>query len=211
MNAFGIKLLAVVLMVADHAGKLLFPQLLVLQLLGRLSFPLFAWLLGMGERYTKNFNAYIYRLLALAIISQPAYSLAFSSVRLNIFFTLLIGLLTIRYYQHFGAGFRWAIYVCSGLVASVLGFDYGFYGVLTIVLLTRYQVLQVRFWVAWVLLNLLSSLPGSFLYIGSYQFLAVLAPLVVISYKNQQGRKSYLFYAFYPMHLMILYFLAMYV
>jgi hypothetical protein len=211
MNAFGIKLLAVVLMVADHVGKLLFPQLLVLQLLGRLSFPLFAWLLGMGERYTKNFNAYIYRLLALAIISQPAYSLAFSSVRLNIFFTLLIGLLTIRYSQHFGAGFRWAIYVCSGLVASVLGFDYGFYGVLTIVLLTRYQVLQVRFWVAWVLLNLLSSLPGSFLYIGSYQFLAVLAPLVVISYKNQQGRKSYLFYAFYPMHLMILYFLAMYV
>ncbi len=207
MNAFGIKLLAVVLMVADHAGKLLFPQLLVLQLLGRLSFPLFAWLLGMGERYTKNFNAYIYRLLVLAIISQPAYSLAFSSARLNIFFTLLIGLLTIRYSQRFGAGVRWAIYVCSGLVASALGFDYGFYGVLTIVLLTKYQVLQIHFWVAWVLLNLLSSLPGSFLYISSYQVLAVFAPLVVISYNNHQGRKSYLFYAFYPMHLMILYFL----
>lgn len=211
MNAFEIKLLAVVLMVADHAGKLLFPQLLVLQLLGRLSFPLFAWLLGMGERYTKNFNAYAYRLLALAIISQPAYSLAFSSVRLNIFFTLLIGLLTTRYSQRFGAGFRWAIYLCSGLLASALGFDYGCYGVLTIVLLTKYQVLQVRFWVAWVLLNLLCSLPEFFLYIASYQFLAVFAPLVVISYNNQQGRKSYLFYAFYPMHLMILYFLAMYV
>lgn len=211
MNTFEIKLLAVVLMITDHAGKLLFPQLLVLQLLGRLSFPLFAWLLGIGERHTKNFNAYAYRLLALAIISQPAYSLAFSSVRLNIFFTLLIGLLTIRYSQHLTAVFRWAIYLCSGLVASALGFDYGFYGVLTIVLLTRYQVLQVRFWVAWVLLNLLCSLPGSFLYIGSYQFLAAFAPLVVISYNNQQGRKSYLFYAFYPIHLIILYFLAMYV
>ncbi|MFB2921097.1 TraX family protein [Aerosakkonema funiforme] len=48
MTAFQIKVLAALLMLVDHIGAIFFPKIFVLRIVGRLSFPLFAWLIGQG-------------------------------------------------------------------------------------------------------------------------------------------------------------------
>ena len=95
MTTFQIKLLAAVLMVCDHIGAVIFPKILILRFLGRLSFPLFAWLIGQGEKNTNNFKLYLLRLVILGVISQPIYYLTFHSSALNILATLAFGLLAI--------------------------------------------------------------------------------------------------------------------
>lgn len=54
MSTFQLKLLAVVLMVIDHIGYFLMPSNLILRIIGRLSFPLFAFLIVKGYKYTSN-------------------------------------------------------------------------------------------------------------------------------------------------------------
>lgn len=96
MTTFQIKFLAAILMVVDHVGVLFFPKVLAFRYLGRLSFPLFAWAIGQGEKHTKNFNVYLIKLIVWGIISQPIYYLVFRSLSLNILITLALGLLALR-------------------------------------------------------------------------------------------------------------------
>ncbi|MGB3615459.1 MAG: TraX family protein, partial [Elainellaceae cyanobacterium] len=91
-----IKWLAAGLMIVDHIGVVFFPQVLLFRYVGRLSFPLFSWLLGQGERHTRNVYRYGLRLLVFGVISQPVYSLLFQVYQLNVLFTLLVGLATLR-------------------------------------------------------------------------------------------------------------------
>lgn len=76
LNNYQIKLLAAILMVIDHIGVVLLPKVVLLRMIGRLSFPLFAWLLTQGERHTRNFQRYCSRLFFLGLVSQPFYLLA---------------------------------------------------------------------------------------------------------------------------------------
>jgi hypothetical protein len=71
LNNFHIKLLAAIFMVIDHVGVVFFPNVLAFRMVGRLSFPLFAWLLTQGEQHTRNIERYLLRLVVLGIVSQP--------------------------------------------------------------------------------------------------------------------------------------------
>ncbi len=71
-----IRLIAFASMAIDHAGKMLFPQYPVLRLIGRLAFPMFAYLIAVGAVYTRDPLRYLSRVAALALISQPLYALA---------------------------------------------------------------------------------------------------------------------------------------
>lgn len=70
-----IKLLACIFMFIDHAGKMLFPQIPQMRLIGRLAFPMFAYGIAVGAVYTRDPLKYLSRIALLAIISQPLYAL----------------------------------------------------------------------------------------------------------------------------------------
>lgn len=70
-----IKLLACLCMLIDHAGKMLFPNVPEMRLIGRLAFPLFAYGIAVGAVYTKDPMRYLTRIVLLALISQPLYAL----------------------------------------------------------------------------------------------------------------------------------------
>jgi len=70
-----IKLLACIFMLVDHAGKMLFPQVSQMRLIGRLAFPMFAYGIAIGAVYTRDPLKYLSRLALLALISQPLYAL----------------------------------------------------------------------------------------------------------------------------------------
>lgn len=70
-----IRLLACLFMLIDHAGKMLFPRVPEMRLIGRLAFPLFAYGIAVGVVYTRNPVSYLKRIVLLALISQPLYAL----------------------------------------------------------------------------------------------------------------------------------------
>ncbi|MEJ2240562.1 MAG: TraX family protein [Candidatus Bathyarchaeota archaeon] len=71
-----LKWIAIITMTIDHIGAVLYPQLQILRIIGRISFPLFAYLLVLGMETTHNIRNYFIRLFTFAFISQIPFSLA---------------------------------------------------------------------------------------------------------------------------------------
>lgn len=71
-----IRLIACVCMVIDHAGKMCFPHVPEMRMIGRLAFPLFAYGIAAGAVYTRDPLKYLSRIVLLALISQPLYAIA---------------------------------------------------------------------------------------------------------------------------------------
>ncbi len=139
-----VKIAAYVFMLIDHIGVLFLPYTPELRIFGRIAFPLFAWGIVVGSVYTRNIWKYALRLLIVGIISQPLYVFAMghSWTYLNVFATLLLGLLGIAAIRENKFGSRYWGPVLAVLIACVFDMDYGFQGVLFILLL--YGVRQTR-------------------------------------------------------------------
>ena len=71
-----LKVIAMLTMLCDHAGKMLFPQYRVMRIIGRLAFPIYAYCIAAGCVYTRDHLKYIRRLVLLSLISQPIYAVA---------------------------------------------------------------------------------------------------------------------------------------
>jgi hypothetical protein len=213
-----LKITAIATMVVDHVGRILYPDLLFLQVVGRIAFPLFAYLVVLGVESTKKPRKYMATLLVFAVISQVPYYLAFGIApfdRLNILFSLLLSAVTIYYYNK-----RSMMAFVSLLLSIVLMTEGSYYVVLTAVgmkLLKDRPALGV---LALVGLNL------QFLFIpdieNQIQFLALMTvPLVFLHTKNwlkkeilipenslAYSTRKYFFYVFYPLHLTLLFLIS---
>ncbi|MGV0106295.1 TraX family protein [Nostoc sp. DSM 114160] len=203
VSAFNIKILAAVFMVMDHVCYLLMPELRILHLVGRFSFPLFAWLLVEGEKHTQNAYRYGRRLLITAIISQPIYSIVFQSLALNILFTLLLGLVMLRLVRRYSQ--LWQQLIIIGLCAVVaegLGVEYRVYGIGVIFLMSLIEKLKPNVWLLYwcffhfILVTLFIS--------DRVQYWAIIAGFIVFQFNGKQGSRARWFYVFYPTHLIIL-------
>lgn len=206
-----LKWLAIITMTIDHIGAVLYPEMRVLRFVGRLAFPLFAYLLVLGMENTRNIRNYIIRLFVFAAISQVPFFLALDYApfdSLNIFFTLALGLMFVYFFK------KASIFAFIPLVLSfIINFDYGIYGLALIGCMT---LLRKNTKLGVVLIVLLNCL---FLFPFSSQFLSLVAlPLIVLhdtgslsivkdygeDYKIPLWRK-YFFYVYYPLHLFVLY------
>lgn len=77
LTSSGLKIIAIVTMLIDHIGLVLFPELFILRLIGRLAFPpIFAFLLVEGFFHTKDVKKYMVRLGMYALISEVPFDLA---------------------------------------------------------------------------------------------------------------------------------------
>jgi len=106
MDAFTLKIIAMITMLIDHTGHLIFGDFSYFNYIGRLAFPIFAFQISQGYIHTKDFKKYAFRLAVFALIAQIPFMLfisiitgAFFTWYLNIFFTLLLGLLAILAYD----------------------------------------------------------------------------------------------------------------
>ena len=70
-----LKLLAIVIMLVDHIGAVLFPNCTTLRVIGRAAFPIFCYTLAAGCCYSRSLGKYALRLAAAALVSQPFYAL----------------------------------------------------------------------------------------------------------------------------------------
>lgn len=70
INGFTLKCIAMVCMLIDHTGAVLFPQYRILRMVGRLAFLIYCFLLVEGAMHTRNIRRYELRLLLFACISE---------------------------------------------------------------------------------------------------------------------------------------------
>ncbi len=137
-NATGLlKLIALVFMIIDHIGAVIFPEIPALRMLGRIAFPIYCWCLVVGFHYTRSVPKYLLRILLVGLISQPLYITAMNHAwtKPNIFLTLLLGLLGLWGLREKWYGSQIWAPVAVIVLATVLEVDYGWKGVLFILLL----------------------------------------------------------------------------
>ena len=211
-----LKWVAIITMTVDHAGAVLFPDFEVLRWIGRLSFPLFAYLLILGMENTRNMSNYFVRLFIFALISQVPFFLAIGTEpfeHLNIFFTLSLGLLFVYFFKKSSV-----LAFVPLFVSFIVPFDYGVYGIAMIgCMYILYE--NMKFGVAsLVILNVLFLVPWN------TQFLSLFAMPLILLHKNgsltttSESTKEfkiplwrkYFFYIYYPLHLTLLYILKLY-
>lgn len=70
MNITSLKLLALISMLIDHMGIVFFYDVISFRIIGRISFPIYAFLISDGCKYSKNIYNYAIKLFLLAIISE---------------------------------------------------------------------------------------------------------------------------------------------
>ena len=59
IDSFTLKMIAMLSMLADHIGAVLFPEQILFRVIGRLAFPIFAYTLVEGFFYTHDIKKYI--------------------------------------------------------------------------------------------------------------------------------------------------------
>jgi hypothetical protein len=220
-----IKLLAIITMVIDHIGLFFFPHAIWMRWVGRISFPLFAWLIANGAKHTRNFEGYLGRLLLLALISQIPFMLANrvidpSFAYLNVVFTLSFGLGVIYLIKRYGNTFLTiAATVLACALAQALAMDYGAFGILLIVafyvfyesklltLIGAGSVLAATF-AGYLLLTSHTLDIRPFFYASRYEIIGLLSLLPILSYDAKEKPKwKMLFYYFYPLQYVVFYLL----
>ena len=248
MTSHAIRLFACITMPIDHIGYCMQAYRIgdtetadILRLVGRLAMPLFAFLIAEGFKKTHNVFLYMLRLFLAALVSEIPFDLM-SSGRMtnhgsqNVMFTLLLGLLAIwtvdlaakSKSKHLKCyAFIPVLLLCYG--AHRLSTDYGFFGVLLILLFyfLDSSSLENRVWYLPALAIfasryvLMAYWNGSaILPWGTAQFSVIFCIIPILLYNGKKGytpkskigrfmQKS-VFYLFYPAHMTVLYFIFRY-
>ena len=177
-----LKLVGIITMAIDHIGLLFFPQIQLLHIIGRLAFPIFAYQISLGYIFTSNIKKYIKRLFILAMVSQIPFAflyidLKFRPLKLNIIFTLLLGVAVIKLYEkiklnhskeqpgkiflsYFGLGLLIILpEIISFATNSAIDFSYGAYGVLMIFLFYLFSRSFKKLIIAYLLLSFCNPIP----------------------------------------------------
>ncbi len=209
----GLKAIACTAMFLDHIGVALGGPLL-LRVVGRIAFPIFAFLLGEGIVHTRSSRRYGLRLLVSLVISEFAFdrfvygrfSWAGQSVMVTLFLAFLMGRLARRCSTMPG---KILMVVPFVVLAEALRCDYGGFGVMmvAIFLFTREHPQCRR--VQGLLVGLLCLLMPSVTWAGiPVQLAAVGAMVPICAYSGGKKTTSpwtqFAFYAFYPAHLLVL-------
>ena len=201
-----IKMIAIITMLIDHIGKILYPDVLILQIIGRIAFPLFAYCIVVGVLYTRDVKKYVLRLALCGIVSQPFYVLAFGTDWLvsNIFLNLLVGVLVI----HTIVERRWILLGLLIVFSELSDIDYGLRGILLMIVFYAFRENPRKSILMSTLILILPTVNDLIFQNQdmSIQGFSVLAlPLIYLHTNFNLKINKFVFYGFYPIHLLSLY------
>lgn len=217
MSSFILKIIAIITMLFDHLGYIIYEKFTFMNLIGRLSFPIFAFQISEGYTHTKNLKRYFLRLIIFAIISQIPYMLFVNiftnTITLNILFSLTLGLFAITIYNKLeNKSLGICLVILCAVAAEFLHFDYGWFGISTIFI---FYIFKKEKWFMNIIFSITAFLNYFYSFISTLKieylfiFLFCILSLIPINlYNGKKGKNTkYLLYIFYPLHLLVLYLL----
>ena len=233
LSSSTLKLIGCILMAIDHIGYHLFPNVLILRVIGRLSMPIFAFLIAEGCHYTKNklkhflliFGSGVIFLFGVKIFDGSWYGNIFLQFSVSIIYIYLIQLLKKFIFNGknkiLNLIFSILIFIVSLIPGTylfkVFRFDYDFFTSMLPVFISIFYLkdysnhkiikyvdnLYVKLIVAAITLVIICSNKNYYHPIQWHAFLAL--PLLLL-YNEKPGCKKlkYFFYLFYPIHIAII-------
>ncbi len=236
LNTFTLKIIAIICMTIDHLGVCLgtvyedgsyyltgfmsYDTYTILRIIGRIAFPIFCYLIVEGFFYTRDVMNYVVRLLVFAFLSQAPFSLLtrgtpFSfNQNLNVFFTLALGLITIAAIEYGKTQCKkkvinkplfifisLVVIICTTTFADTISCDYAGYGVLVIVIFYVFRDKPLLITAGLLIATLILS--------NELELYSLLAMIPIVLHNHQKGPSmKYVFYSYYPVHMIVLYFIA---
>jgi hypothetical protein len=219
MTSFALRSLALLTMIMDHLGYSVFSQLPWLRTVGRLSFPIYCFLVAQGFRHTHSVKQYAIRLALFAAISEIPYNMVFhrgATLMLaahNVFFSLLLALGVLAAWKRFVPNdpfWAWLSVCAACALALLLETDYTYWGIL--LTLSFYlagedrlrQALGLAATLAFYsLIRLATRVSPSWVLTQAYCLLALI-PIWLYNGKPGFRRGKWVFYILYPLHLALL-------
>ncbi len=226
-----LHVMAMLFMLCDHLWGTIVPGNDWLTCIGRIAFPIFAFMIVEGYFHTSNLKKYVKRLLIFAVISEIPFNLAMGSrliypIHQNVLWSFLISIGLIHWNEKVKEKQIWkrvlvaVASICIAYVGGLLTFvDFYHAGILTV--LTFYFFRQRKWWsyvgqficLYYINVEILGGyvyeipMLGEMLYVHR-QGLALLALIPIWLYRGKQGYHSKalqrVYYWFYPAHLLIL-------
>ena len=234
MTSFALKIIAMITMLIDHSGDAYFKRTTAMNFIGRIAFPIFAFQITEGYTHTKKLKKYFLRLFIFALLSQIPFwlfeSTFTSNFTLNIFFTLFFGLLAIFCYDKLVNSkfivvknekintilkiiFGILPAIIFGIIAELAKFDYGFFGIAIIFIFYIFRnkklTMSIIFILACIIKYFIEYLKyGNIIFYSLITTFTISSIIFILLYNGKQGKKiKYFLYAFYPVHLLILFLL----
>lgn len=233
VSAAALHILAMALMLCDHMWAMLFPAAEWLTCIGRIAFPIFAFMIVEGYFHTHDLRRYMLRLLVGAVVSEIPFNLMYSGgviypYHQNVLWTFFISLLLIAAMERARARLRPVLWGAVSALLVLLGFAAGYAAMVDYYGAGVLMVLVFYFFRKRNLLNLICQflclyylnveLLGGYYYavpiLGHeveivQQGLALFSLLPIWLYQGRQGYHGkafqYFCYAFYPAHMLLLF------
>ena len=226
MSSFALHIIAMIFMLCDHMWATILDYEW-LTCIGRIAFPIFAFLITEGYIHTSNINKYIKRMVIFAIITEIPFNLMVSASPIypfhqNVLWTFVISLLTLKYlsFDNTKNIFKSILIILLAIIiATVTMCDYFGAGVMMVVgfyIFRKSKLLQLLMMI-YVNMILIQgySYPidiSGYTYYFPQQGFALLSLIFIWLYNGKQGYHAKWFkifcYAFYPLHMLILYILT---
>ena len=231
-SSMSLHIMAMVFMLCDHLWATVIPGNDWLTCIGRMTFPIYAFLLVEGYFHTHNLKKYVLRLLVFALLSEIPFNMVMGSnwfypLHQNVLWTFLIAIGLIHMNEKAKASGKLWLRVVAGVGSVILGF---FLGILTMVdyyhagiwmVLVFYFFRGRKWWnyvgqfvlLYYINVEELSGFAYEITLFGETHFLvrqgfALLALIPIWLYRGKEGYKSktlqYIYYGFYPVHLLVL-------
>ncbi len=213
-------------MLIDHIGYIFFPEIDLLRIIGRISFPIFAFMIAEGCEYTKNKLRYFLTIFLLGAFCQLVYFIVDRSMYLGILITFSLSIVAIYALQNLKRSIvaKKNIVISSLLFITVIGaiyvlnvfahVDYHFFGCMAPLFASIFRKPKSSTSKIWQKLDnnlihvsmLAICLVFVWLSSGQKQIYALLAIPFLLLYSGKKGKLNlkYFFYIFYPVHLAVL-------
>ena len=234
-----LKLLGCLFMLIDHLGMILFPEVFILRAIGRLAYPIFAFMLAEGCFYTKNRVKHFFLIFGMALIIQVVYFFALDDYSLSIFMAFSISVLLIYLYdlihnltqevveseeKNTKKYLLWilAVFLFLSLITGTVILDvltpylspsYGYQGVLIPVVVYIVMKLTNRNTYISLLVMALAIVISALMRVEYYNFFSLIAIIFLFMYNGNRGKYNikYFFYLFYPVHIAIIYLIYLFI
>ena len=216
-----LKIIAMITMLLDHIGVYLFPSVEWLRIVGRISLPIFAYMIAEGCHYTRHRLRYFLQIFVLAVGCQLVFYFAMESLYQGILVTFSLAILVVYGVDNFlkkrdllscgiallvvGLTIFLTIFGPRVWVHTDFAIDYGIAGV-ALPILIYYAPMKI-----WRLLVTAVGIAALSLTLARIQWWALMSLPFLALYNGERGKlkMKYFFYVFYPLHLVALYFIGM--
>lgn len=187
-----------------------------LRIIGRIAFPIYCFLLVEGYYHTRSVRRYCGRMVAGMLLAEIPFNLAFSgtvvdAASTSVMVTLVLGLLMIACMERVGGVWQTAVILPFCVLAERLHTDYAGNGIMIIAM---FALIRNHPWEKWLRLAGLVLLLwfGGMISLGPVRIpmelfgLISLIPICLYQGEKRSGSKvmQWIFYLFYPVHLMVL-------